>query len=103
MIPAGIAKINKILYFSVFLYRRMNPNPLYINIQIQKKLIIALARSENGFVPVIEASQGPKNIIKIEINIKTIPNNNHIFFHICSETITMGHVLLFFKRIWNPF
>lgn len=81
----------------------MNPIPLYINIQIQKKFIIALARSENGFVPVIEASKGPKNIIKIEINIKIIPNTNHIFFHICSETNAMDRVFLFFKRIWNPF
>ena len=65
----------------------MKPNPLYINIQIQKKLIMALARFENGFVPAIEASQGAKNSIKIDISIKPTPKNKNTPFHIFSEII----------------
>ena len=84
---AGIAKINKILYFSVSLYSRMKPTPLYINIQIQKKLIIARARSENGAVPVMDASHGAKNSIKIERNMKIIPKINQILFQVFSENI----------------
>ena len=66
----------------------MKPNPLYINIQIQKKLIMALARSENGFVPVIEANQGAHKSINKDINIKIIPKQSQIFFQIFSETIS---------------
>jgi hypothetical protein len=87
IIPAGIARINSISYLSVSLDTKRYPIPLYINIQIQKKLIMARARSENGAVPVIVASHGARSNIKIEIKMKKMPKNNHTFFHVFSEII----------------
>jgi hypothetical protein len=68
-----------------------------MNIQIQKKLIIALARVENGFVVVIDAKHGAKSSIKIEMNMKVIPKINHKLFHNCSETIISPLKIIFYR------
>ena len=63
---------------------------------------MALARSENGVVPVNEARTGAKNSIKIAIPIKEIPKKNQIFFQMLSEIIFIFHLfflILLFRKI----